>query len=138
VSQRRPRALHRRYGRAGAKKRRTSEEVWNAKESPKLAKLVGDFVLAHGGAPQGEHLRDSWTMPTRYGSLRVSVHTPIEGGLSHGNAWSVFMAFEGAPPRLSGVNEYSGKWNLHLTSDDRVTAAQTFAAWKHKIQGVLA
>jgi hypothetical protein len=124
--------------RRGHAKRRTSEEVWNARESPKLARMVGDFVLAHGGHADAGG-RSAWTMSSKYGPLRVSVHTPIEGGLSHGNSWSVYMSFQGAVPKhLPDINPYSGKWNLHLSSPgERISAAETFKEWKRMVAPVL-
>ena len=46
------------------------------------------------------------------------------------------MRLDTPVPHLE-TNPYSGKWNLHL-SGDRVSAADTFAAWKRKVARALA
>ena len=97
----------------------------------KLAELVGAYVLRHGGARTGDEWCTAWTMPTKFGEFRVSIHgdsMPYEG--------VVFGRFE-EPERThgqlgyDGPNPYSGKWNHHVLKS--IEPEESFRMWSERM-----
>ena len=71
---------------------------------------VIDAITASGGVPCEGGCYD-WTMPTRYGTLGLSVSKfPTEFGV--GTVFTRFENHELAEPH-TGCSHYSGKWNFH-------------------------
>jgi hypothetical protein len=117
-----------------------------------LAAKVAEFVSANGGAAESRSGFDhTYTLPTKAGVLRLSVHTGIDGGGIQycDQSLTVFMRFvdvEAAKKLLgsaSWLNTYSGKWNFGpFDTDfgpfDAATAVDEFVeSWKRHMKPVL-
>ena len=98
----------------------------------RLAKLVQDFGLAHGGVRHKEW-SDEVRMPSIYGDLLISVSTI---------SLTVFCRFvepERAAGKLgvTGPNPVTGKWNLHGgTVDEGETADTVFERLVKRVRTV--
>jgi hypothetical protein len=90
-------------------------------------------LLKSFGATDGDYVlgKDYWAVETRYGKLQCHVQRKNE------RVYRIFMRFE-EPERagdVSGVNEYSGKWNMFVGSD--FTAKQAIDIFKIRMAKVM-
>jgi len=114
-----------------------------------LYALVEAYVLAHGGKKNEESFGYNWTLPTKFGPYRVSVHYRKGAtGLANGYL-TVFGSFEdivkqqredfGKMPRPFPVGFPTDhhKWNFHLGTYQEITADEAFAQWERAVSRVL-
>ncbi len=106
----------------------------NLKATQKLSALLGVEILRLGGVSIPRMACKEWRIETIHGPLLVTV---FETDLGH---MTIFGCFEVNPQFIGaelGVNPYSGKWNLHMSSERPITPEETVKAWLYRVQPLL-